>query len=193
MLLKHQQRTSFVYGWTGKLIFVCGIYLLMRPQLHKGVSGARGNDTLSLKGTVLDLIVPIGQTLNSLLNWNKKDDCGFKHERIGLFSVPSTKIGLTTSQWSTLLYSGTYDPMDSWNGLLHNNILVKVSNLVNIYQLLDSPWPSGIQVHFHIAHFSQCGGQGNPIRQCSYPQYGMCNTQVNCVHCYSGNLYIYIC
>ena len=95
-------------------------------------------------------------------------------------------------QWPTLLYSGTYDPMDPWNGLLRNNILVKVSNLVNIYQLLDSPQPSGIQVHFHITQFSQCGGQGNPIRQCSYPWYGMCNTQVNCIHCYSGNLYIYM-
>ena len=95
-------------------------------------------------------------------------------------------------QWNTLLYSGTYDPMDPWNGLLCNNILVKVSNLVNIYQLLDSPWPSGIQVHFHIAQFSQCGGQGNLIRQCLYPWYGMCNMQVNHIHCYSGNLYIYI-
>ena len=54
-------------------------------------------------------------------------------------------------QWPTLLYLGTYDPMDPWNGLLHNNILVKVSNLVNIYQLLDLPRPSSIQVHFHIA------------------------------------------
>ena len=95
-------------------------------------------------------------------------------------------------QWPTLLYSCTYDPMDPWNGLLRNNILVKVSNLVNIYQLLHSPRPSGIQVHFHIAQFSWCEGQGNPIRQCSYPWYGMCNTQVNCVHCYSGNLYIYM-
>ena len=95
-------------------------------------------------------------------------------------------------QWPTLLYLGTYDPMDPWNGLLCNNILVKVSNLVNIYQLLDSLWPSGIQVHFHIAQFSQCGGQGNLIRQCSYPQYGMCNMWVNHAHCYSGNLYIYM-
>ena len=96
-------------------------------------------------------------------------------------------------QWPTLLYSGTYDPMDPRNGLLHNNILFKVSNLVNIYQLLDSPQPSGIQVHFHIAQFSQCGGQGNPIRQCLYPWYGMCNTWVNCIHCYSGNLYMCVC
>ena len=195
----------------------------MRPQLHKGVSRARGDDTRSLKGAILDWIVPIGQTLNLLLNWNKKDDCGFKHEHTGallcpidlnwsdnkyvfwplekdkLISYTSTKeklksgvITVCGDQWPTLLYLGTYNPMDLWNGLLCNNILVKVSDLVNIYQLLDSPWPSGIQVYFHITQLSQCGGQGNPIRQCSYPWYGMRNTWVNHIHCYTGNIYVYI-
>ena len=60
----------------------------MRPQLCKGVSEARGDDTQSLKGAVLDWIVPIGQTLNLLLNWNKKDDCGFKHECTGALLCP---------------------------------------------------------------------------------------------------------
>ena len=60
----------------------------MRPQLHIGVSGARGDDTQSLKSTVLDWIVPIGQTLNLLLNQNKKDDCGFKYECTGTLLCP---------------------------------------------------------------------------------------------------------
>ena len=37
------------------------------------------------------------------------------------------------NQWPTVLYSGTYDPMDPWNGLLHSNILVRVSDLVTIH------------------------------------------------------------
>ena len=60
----------------------------MRPQLRKGVSGARGDDTRSLKGAVLNWIVPIGQTLNLLLNRNKKDDHGFKHECTGALLCP---------------------------------------------------------------------------------------------------------
>ena len=36
-------------------------------------------------------------------------------------------------QWPTVLYSGTYDPMDPWNGLLRSNILVRVSDLVTIH------------------------------------------------------------
>ena len=62
--------------------------MLTRPQLRKGVSGARGDDTRSLKGAVLDWIVPIGQTLNPSLNRNKKDDRGFKHERTGALLCP---------------------------------------------------------------------------------------------------------
>ena len=62
--------------------------MLTRPQLCKGVLGARGDDTRSLKGAVLDWIVPIGQTLNPSLNGNKKDDCGFKHERTGALLCP---------------------------------------------------------------------------------------------------------
>ena len=60
----------------------------MRTQLRKGVLGARGDDTQSLKGAVLDWIVPIGQTLNPSLNRNKKDDHGFKHERTGALLCP---------------------------------------------------------------------------------------------------------
>ena len=60
----------------------------MRLQLRKGVLGARGDDTRSLKGAVLDWIVPIGQTLNPLLNRNKKDDHGFKHEHSGALLCP---------------------------------------------------------------------------------------------------------
>lgn len=41
-------------------------------------------------------------------------------------------------QWPIMLYSGAYDPMDPWNGLLRNNILVRVSDVLNIYHSLDS-------------------------------------------------------
>lgn len=63
-------------------------HLLMNPQLRKGVSGGRGDDTRSLKGAVLDWITPMGQTLNPPLSRNKKDDRGFNHERTGALLCP---------------------------------------------------------------------------------------------------------
>jgi hypothetical protein len=44
------------------------------------MSGARGNDTKSLKGAVLEWITPKGQVLNLPIAQNVKSDCGFRHE-----------------------------------------------------------------------------------------------------------------
>ena len=68
----------------------------MACKLSKGASGARGDDTKSLKGTVLDWITPKGQNLVPPLARNMKLDCGYNHERTGALLCPA---GL---DWSNL-------------------------------------------------------------------------------------------
>jgi hypothetical protein len=58
-------------------------------QVRKGASGARGDDTKSLKGAVLDWIAPRGQVLNPPLSRNVKIDRGFHHERTGALLCPA--------------------------------------------------------------------------------------------------------
>ena len=62
---------------------------LKQSQLHKGASGARSDDTRSLKSAVLDWITPRGQTLNPPLTRNVKTDRGFHHERTGALLCPA--------------------------------------------------------------------------------------------------------
>ena len=54
--------------------------LIAVDKLSKGASGARGDDTKSLKGTVLDWITPRGQSLVPALARNVMVDHGFNHE-----------------------------------------------------------------------------------------------------------------
>jgi hypothetical protein len=58
-------------------------------QLTKGASGARGDDTKSLKGSVLDWITQKGQSLVPPLACNIKVDRGFHHEHIGALLCPA--------------------------------------------------------------------------------------------------------
>jgi len=58
-------------------------------KIQKGVSSARSDDTKSLKGSVLEWIVPHGQTLNPPLARNVKIDRGFHHERTGFLLCPA--------------------------------------------------------------------------------------------------------
>jgi hypothetical protein len=58
-------------------------------QIQKGASSARSDDTRSLKGAVLDWIVPLGQSLNPPLARNVKADRGFHHERTGGLLCPA--------------------------------------------------------------------------------------------------------
>lgn len=59
------------------------------PQIQKGVSSARSDDTKSLKGPILDWIVPAGQSLQPPLARNVKMDRGFHHERTGALLCPA--------------------------------------------------------------------------------------------------------
>jgi hypothetical protein len=54
-----------------------GIFLL---QLQEGVSGARSNDTKSLKSIIIDWISPPGEPLRPPIARNIKTDRGFNHE-----------------------------------------------------------------------------------------------------------------
>jgi hypothetical protein len=58
-------------------------------QLTKGTSGVRGDDTKSLKGSVLDWITLKGQNLIPPLTRNVKVDQGFHHERTGALLCPA--------------------------------------------------------------------------------------------------------
>jgi len=115
-------------------------------SLRKGASGARGDDTKSLKGNILDWIIPKGQSLNPPLYRNQKIDRGFHHERTGSLLCPvdldwsiqdvkdklkSGEIVVTGDRWPIFLYANSeYDPDDPWNGLLRNNILVNAFKYV---------------------------------------------------------------
>jgi hypothetical protein len=63
--------------------------VLIVLELRKGMSGARSDDTKSLKGPILDWIVPHGQTLLPPLARNIKTDRGFHHERTGSLLCPA--------------------------------------------------------------------------------------------------------
>ena len=58
-------------------------------EIQKGVSSARSDDTKSLKGPILDWIVPQGQSLQPSLARNVKMDRGFHHDRTGALLCPT--------------------------------------------------------------------------------------------------------
>lgn len=67
----------------------CVHFQTNRLQIQKGASGARSDDTKSLKGAVLEWITPRGQPLNPPLTRNVKSDRGFHHERTGALLCPT--------------------------------------------------------------------------------------------------------
>lgn len=56
-------------------------------QIQKGVNSARADDTKSLKGAVLDWIIPRGETLS--LHRNRKLDRGFHNDTTGALLCPT--------------------------------------------------------------------------------------------------------
>ncbi|KAG2131860.1 hypothetical protein BD769DRAFT_1627705 [Suillus cothurnatus] len=114
--------------------------ILVGELLGKGVSGAQGDDTKTLKSAVLKWLVPRGQVVIPPLSRNIKSDCGFNHEVTGALLCPAgldwsnaeTKQGLKSGeiavhgdQWPMFLYAGNiYDPEEPWKGLLRSEILI---------------------------------------------------------------------
>ncbi|KAG1865676.1 hypothetical protein C8R48DRAFT_747709 [Suillus tomentosus] len=108
--------------------------------MGKGASGARGDDTKTLKSAVLEWLMPRGQPLIPPLSRNIKSDRGFNHEVTGALLCPagldwsnaetkqSLKSGETAvcgDQWPLFLYAGyVYDPDAPWQGLLRSDILI---------------------------------------------------------------------
>ncbi|KAG2740046.1 hypothetical protein P692DRAFT_20754088 [Suillus brevipes Sb2] len=108
--------------------------------MGKGASGARGDDTKTLKSAVLEWLVPRGQAVIPPLARNIKSDRGFNHEITGALLCPagldwsnaetkqSLKSGETAvrgDQWPMFLYAGhVYDPEEPWKGLLRSEILI---------------------------------------------------------------------
>ncbi|KAG1718646.1 hypothetical protein EDD22DRAFT_963735 [Suillus occidentalis] len=109
-------------------------------MLGKGASGARGDDTKTLKSAVLEWLVPRGQVVIPPLSRNIKSDRGFNHEITGALLCPAgldwsdaaTKLSLKSGetavrgdQWPMFLYAGyEYNPEDPWKGLLRSEILI---------------------------------------------------------------------
>ncbi|KIM54554.1 hypothetical protein SCLCIDRAFT_30996 [Scleroderma citrinum Foug A] len=97
--------------------------LIAVDKLSKGASGARGDNTKSLKGTVLDWITPRGQSLVPPLARNVKVDRGFNHEI--KVKLRNGEIVVSGDQWSLFLYADYhYDSEDPWNGLFRSALLV---------------------------------------------------------------------
>lgn len=69
-------------------------------KLRKGASGARGDDTKSLKGAILDWITPKGRALIPPLSRNVKIDRGFNHEVTGALLCP-THLDWSDQEWVT--------------------------------------------------------------------------------------------
>ncbi|KAG1784994.1 uncharacterized protein HD556DRAFT_1435288 [Suillus plorans] len=134
--------------------------------LTKGASGARGNDTKSLKGSVLDWITPKGQNLIPLLAHNVKIDLGFHHEQTGALLCPAgldwshseTKaklqngeIVMTGDQWPLFLYADYYyDPEDSWNGLFRSALLATCLGNARIHGMTRITLPSIVYIAMQV-------------------------------------------
>lgn len=65
------------------------VVILSVFQLGKGASGARGDDTKTLKSAVLEWLVPKGQAVIPPLSRNIKSDRGFNHEVTGALLCPA--------------------------------------------------------------------------------------------------------
>lgn len=70
------------------VIFPQLYFSLTHRQIRKGVSGARSDDTKSLKRDIVDWITPDGQRLNPPLYRHIKSDRGFRHDRTGELLCP---------------------------------------------------------------------------------------------------------
>ncbi|KAG1731019.1 hypothetical protein EDB19DRAFT_1896981 [Suillus lakei] len=108
--------------------------------LGKGASGARGDDTKTLKSAVLKWLMPRGQAVIPPLSRNIKSNHGFNNEVTGALLCPtgldwsnvetkqSLKSGETAvcgDQWPIFLYAVyDYNPKDPWKGLLRSEILI---------------------------------------------------------------------
>ncbi|KAJ3512638.1 hypothetical protein NMY22_g15272 [Coprinellus aureogranulatus] len=109
-------------------------------MVNKGASGARADDTKSLKAVLIDWITPVGGALVPPLSRNRKSDRGFFHFRTGELLCPPTldwsddalrtqlrsgEIIVSGEQWPAFLYlEHKVDLGRPWEGLLQGPLLV---------------------------------------------------------------------
>jgi len=114
---------------------------LAATMLQKGASGARSDDTKSLKSAIVDWLTPPGEPLVPPIARNVKADRGFNHEITGQLLCPAGvdwtdpeikqklrtgELSIAGDQWPVLLYSGyKFHEDDPWRGLLRSSILLK--------------------------------------------------------------------
>jgi len=114
--------------------------VVVSESIQKGVSGARSDDTKSLKGVVIDWIAPRDGVLRPSISRNIKTNRGFHHPVTGSFLCPAgldwndssvreglknNEITVAGDQWPLLIYADcVYDPGDPWEGLFRNKLLV---------------------------------------------------------------------
>ena len=65
------------------------LHFLTLPQIQKGISSARSDDTKSLKGVVIDWISPRDGPLQPPLSRNIKTTRGFNHPVTGSLLCPA--------------------------------------------------------------------------------------------------------
>ncbi|KAJ3538827.1 hypothetical protein NMY22_g5004 [Coprinellus aureogranulatus] len=116
--------------------------MAIASMLQKGASGARSDDTKSLKGPILDWITPPGgPPLNPPLSRSVKLNRGFNHERTGLLLCPAEldwsnaevkrqlrnkELTIAGSHWPIFVYKDeAFKPEDPWVGLFRNELLIK--------------------------------------------------------------------
>ncbi|KAJ3502959.1 hypothetical protein NMY22_g18413 [Coprinellus aureogranulatus] len=109
-------------------------------MIAKGSSGARADDTKSLKSVIIDWITPRGGALNPPLSRNVKTDRGFYHDATGELLCPATldwkdpsiktqlksgEISVSGDVWPVFLYRDhKFNPDNPWDGLLQGKLLV---------------------------------------------------------------------
>jgi hypothetical protein len=72
--------------------------------MGKGVSGAGGDDTKTLKSAVLEWLVPSGQAHILSLSWNIKSDSGFNNEVMGAL-LCLAGLDWSNAEWVLLLFN----------------------------------------------------------------------------------------
>ncbi|TEB18341.1 hypothetical protein FA13DRAFT_1758706 [Coprinellus micaceus] len=111
-------------------------------MIQKGASGARSDDTKTLKGAIIDwLVEPGGPPLSPQLSRNVKINRGFNHDRTGFLLCPpdlkwndenirqqlrDKQIVVTGSHWPIFVYQNEkFDPDQPWKGLFRGRLLVQ--------------------------------------------------------------------
>ncbi|KAJ3528944.1 hypothetical protein NMY22_g9199 [Coprinellus aureogranulatus] len=112
----------------------------LADTISKGATGARADDTKSLKSVIIDWITPEGGALTPPLSRNVKTDRGFYHHRTGELLCPATldwtddsiktqlrsgELSVTGDIWPAFLYRDLkFNADDPWEGLFKGKLLV---------------------------------------------------------------------